>query len=139
MKKYEAKRYIDWGDCDAAGIVFYPNFFRWMDSVFHEMTTAMGFNQRSLQTDFDIFATPLIDVGCSFSAPARYGDRLSIDLVITRLGNSGLTVRYDFLNGSQAVASGHESRVFVRQTDSGMNKTPIPPGLRTRLQELIED
>ena len=24
---------IQWGDCDPAGIVFYPNFFRWMDAA----------------------------------------------------------------------------------------------------------
>ena len=24
---------IQWGDCDPAGIVFYPNFLRWMDAA----------------------------------------------------------------------------------------------------------
>jgi 4-hydroxybenzoyl-CoA thioesterase len=138
MEKYEAKRHVDWGDCDAAGIIFYPNFFRWMDSVFHEMTGQLGFDQRSLQKDFDIFATPLIDVGCTFISPARYGDRLLIDMTISRLGESGITVKYNFFNGKQAIASGHESRVFVQHSESGMKKTPIPQSLRLRLQEFHE-
>lgn len=139
MNKYEAKRYVDWGDCDAAGIVFYPNFFRWMDSVFHEMTTSLGFDQRSLQTDFDIFATPLIDVGCNFTSPARYGDRLSVEISLTRLGTSGLTTACDFFKGETLVASGHEARVFVRQIDGAMTKCPIPAALRARLEELLAE
>jgi 4-hydroxybenzoyl-CoA thioesterase len=27
--------HVKFGDCDPAGIVFYPNYFRWMDSVLH--------------------------------------------------------------------------------------------------------
>jgi acyl-CoA thioesterase FadM len=25
-------RDVTWGDCDPAGIIFYPNYFRWIDS-----------------------------------------------------------------------------------------------------------
>ena len=27
---------VRWGDTDAAGIVFYPNFYKWMDEATHE-------------------------------------------------------------------------------------------------------
>ena len=30
IKVYQVK--VEWGDCDPYGIVFYPNFYKWMDS-----------------------------------------------------------------------------------------------------------
>ena len=33
---------IAWGDCDDAGIVFYPHFFRWMDTAFHRWLRERG-------------------------------------------------------------------------------------------------
>ena len=26
---------VQWGDCDPAGIVFYPRYFEWFDAVHH--------------------------------------------------------------------------------------------------------
>ena len=31
---------VSFGDCDPAGIVFYPNFFRWFDRCFHHFLAA---------------------------------------------------------------------------------------------------
>jgi acyl-CoA thioesterase FadM len=25
---------VAWGDCDPAGIVYYPNYFHWFDTIF---------------------------------------------------------------------------------------------------------
>lgn len=33
---------ITFGDCDPAGIVFYPNAFRWMDAGFHTLLRPVG-------------------------------------------------------------------------------------------------
>ena len=27
------QRTVEWGDCDPAGIIFYPTYYRWMDAV----------------------------------------------------------------------------------------------------------
>ena len=26
-------RTVEWGDCDPAGIIFYPTYYRWMDAA----------------------------------------------------------------------------------------------------------
>ncbi|MGP1255809.1 MAG: acyl-CoA thioesterase [Kiloniellales bacterium] len=136
MTSYVAHRRVDWGDCDAAGIVFYPNYFRWMDSVFHELTESAGFDQRRLQTEFSLLGTPLIDAGCSFKAPASYGDDLQVSAAVTRLGESGLSLLYRFACGDRDVAEGREARVFVKSSASGLAKAPIPASLRLKLEEL---
>ena len=37
MAVFSMDQQVSFGDCDPAEIVFYPNFFRWVDRCFHEM------------------------------------------------------------------------------------------------------
>ena len=33
---------VRWGDTDPAAIVYFPNFYRWMDEATHEFLTEIG-------------------------------------------------------------------------------------------------
>lgn len=134
MAPFATSRGVDWGDCDPAGIVFYPAYFRWMDSAFHELTAALGFDQRRLQEAFGLQGTPLVDAGCAFKAPASYGDRLDIEVAVTRIGTSGISLCYRFRQDRLLVAEGREARVFVRMTEKGIEKADIPAALRPGLE-----
>ncbi|MEM9010925.1 MAG: acyl-CoA thioesterase [Pseudomonadota bacterium] len=131
---FETSRLVEWGDCDPAGIAFYPNFFRWMDSAFHEMAASLGFGHAGI-ADHGLFATPLRDVGATFRSPARPGVRLEIGVGVTRIGRSGFALAYAFTADGQAVASGREDRVCVTRDEAGaIAKAPIPDSLRRLLE-----
>ncbi|WP_108661617.1 acyl-CoA thioesterase [Acuticoccus kandeliae] len=130
MTIFRRTRLIEWGECDAAGIVFYPNFYRWMDAHYHALTNTLGFDQRRLQSDFGLLATPLVDTGCSFRSPSSYGDELTIDSTITHLGNTSFRLAYVFARGDVLAAEGFETRVFVRLGEKGIEKAPIPEAIR---------
>lgn len=70
--------HVDWGDCDPAGIVFYPNFYRWMDRGFWMLFKSRGLTFQSMKSQFGSFGGPLVDTGASFLAPARMGDQLTV-------------------------------------------------------------
>lgn len=130
-------REIEWGDCDPAGIVFYPNYFRWMDSTYHTFTRAIGFDQNSLPQDHGLFATPLIESTCRFLAPARFYQELQITPRVSRMGTSGLTVTYHFTIGEKPVAEGSEIRAFVTRDGDAIVKAPIPDPIRARLETYL--
>ena len=54
MDEAERRRYlavrvqVGWGDCDPAGIVFYPRFYAWMDTVSHVLAREMGVPRESM-------------------------------------------------------------------------------------------
>lgn len=133
MIVFETERLIDWGDCDAAGIVFFPNFFAWVDGHFHQFTGSLGFDQRSLLADHGLLGTPLRDTRCTFHSPASYGDRLTIASRILAVGDSSLTSAYRFTREQTLIAEAKETRVMVRQTDGGIEKTSIPEEIRNLL------
>lgn len=132
---FETERHIDWGDCDDAGIVFYPHYYRWMDAHFHRFTSALGFDQRRLAREFGIHGTPLRQTGCTFLAPASYGDTLQIRSQLVALGTTSLKLIYHFSRASLPIAEGFEARVMVSRTgeDEGIAKAVIPPPIRAAL------
>ena len=40
---------VEWGDCDEAGIVYYPRYFYWMDCAFHRFLRARGLSYREFK------------------------------------------------------------------------------------------
>jgi YbgC/YbaW family acyl-CoA thioester hydrolase len=131
------ERIIEWGDCDAAGIVYYPNYFRWIDGTFHALGRAAGFDQTTLARDFGLMGTPLMESGLRFVSPGRYHDRLRIEARISRLGGSGLTVEYALAIGERAVAEGREVRAFVAEVDGRLKAVPIPAPIRAALEAFV--
>lgn len=128
---------IDWGDCDEAGLVFYPNYFRWMDAAFHRLCAAAGHSQRSLRRDHGVYGTPLVNASCGFTAPATYGETLQIETEVSRWGESSMTLAYRFNRHGEPIATGCESRVFARRGPEGIGKTAIPPTVRATLEQLL--
>src|SRR5437763_1063733 len=74
---------VEFGDCDPAGIVFYPNFFRWMDAASLRYFRAIGIPPwREFEAQSGILGTPLVDASARFLAPATYGDDIEIETSI---------------------------------------------------------
>jgi hypothetical protein len=54
--------HVEFGDCDPAGIVFYPNYFRWMDVGTRRFFAACGVPGWNAQpVPGGIIGTPLVD------------------------------------------------------------------------------
>jgi YbgC/YbaW family acyl-CoA thioester hydrolase len=118
---------IEWGDCDAAGIVFFPNYFRWFDAAFQRLLKSRGHTQATLTAAYGIIGTPLVDAGASFHAPARYDEELVVDVAITEWKRATFRVTYRGMVGDRHVLSGHDVRAFVvRSSDGRLSSVTIP-------------
>lgn len=137
MNAFTNERHIEWGDCDAAGIVFYPNYFSWMDATFHALTRTIGFDQRRLIEEHQLAGTPLVHADCAFRAPARYHDTLTIKSTVRKLSGSTVSLAYSFEVDGRVVAEGSETRVCVRTKTGGMEKAELPSDLRRGLERYL--
>ncbi len=142
MAEFMTERPVEWGDCDPAGIVWYPNYYRWMDGAFQELAASCGFSQQSLRESQGLIGTPLVDTGCQFFSTAVHGDRLSIAVRIERIGGASLRLGYRFAIGERKTADGFEVRVFSRPKPGGalgeIEAAEIPGEARARLKALAE-
>lgn len=115
---------IEWGDCDEAGIVFYPNYFYWLDGAFQRLLRSHGLSQRTLRSRFGA-VTPIIQAHCDFKAPARYDDVLDIDVAIEADGARRFRADYHLSSSGKTIGIGHEIRAWVR-VDAGGSMTGAP-------------
>lgn len=70
---------VDWADCDPAGIEFYPQFFRMMNTGTHKLFGNAGLPFHVLTECYGTAGTPLLDVQSTFRAPTRFGDRIRLE------------------------------------------------------------
>ena len=66
---------IQFGDCDPAGIVYYPNYFRFFDNATAGLlSAALGMHKRNWLERYGIAGIPMVDTGARFIRPSSFGD-----------------------------------------------------------------
>jgi YbgC/YbaW family acyl-CoA thioester hydrolase len=104
---------VEWGDCDPAGIIFYPTYFRWMDAATWALLDHVGFSAKRMRAER--LAMPLVSARCDFLAPAEHGDRCQVNSRITRFGGKSFVVSHEIVRSDGgALAHGAETRVWGR-------------------------
>ena len=125
-----------WGDCDAAGIIFYPNYFRWFDECTQALLRSVGLDQHALRTEFGIIGTAAVDAGARFTAPVSDGDVMRATSYVERWGTSSFTVYHRFDRAADGVMAveGREVRIWAKHDGAGGLRTePIPAAFRDLL------
>ena len=104
---------VTFGDCDPAGIVFYPNSFRWMDACFHDYLRQFG-GHREICAKLGSVGLGLVDAGAQFRSAMRDGDRLNIGIAALEWSGKTLTIQYEARVGDKIAFTGQEVRcLFV--------------------------
>ncbi len=123
---------VHWGDCDPAGIIFYPTYFRWMDAATWAFMESVGYGAKRMRADH--LAMPLVSADCQFLAPAEHGDRCEVRSRIARFGGKSFIVAHEVVRADgTALATGSETRVWGRYTDgpgTPMRGEAIPEQVR---------
>ncbi len=110
---------VEFGDCDPAGIVFYPNFFRWMDAASLRYFRAAGVPPwRESEAQNGILGTPLVDASARFVRPASYGDAIHIETWIDEWRRKSFVMSHIIRRGETVLVEGREVRVFARRHPS---------------------
>ena len=118
---------VEFGDCDPAGIVFFPNFLRWIDSASRNYFVACGVpSWRETETTHGIIGTPIVDVQARFLKPATYGDRLSVESSVSEWRNRSFVMRHTVRRGDEVIVEATEVRIFAKRV----------PGERARIEAI---
>ncbi|MEM7721085.1 MAG: acyl-CoA thioesterase [Pseudomonadota bacterium] len=124
---------ITFGDCDPAGIVFYPNAFRWMDATFHHLLRPYG-GHTSICDALQGVGLGLVDASAGFRSPMRDGDLLLIDAKITTWSRRSLTLTYTGRVDGAVSFMGQEVRCLFQRTETGMVAGDLE-GLKQMLEQ----
>ncbi len=120
---------VDWSDCDPAGIVFYPQFFRMMNTGTHRLFDHAGLPFPAMMEQYGTAGTPLLDVHATFRSPARNGDQLTLESRITEWRNKTFLVGHVMRAAGQVVFEAEEVRawvIYASDAPNGIRAAPIP-------------
>lgn len=128
---------VEWGDCDPAGIVYYPRFFEFFDASTAALFEKAGFPKHELLEKYGIAGIPMVDTQAKFLAPATFGDTVEIDSRIADWGNSSFTVEHKLYKSGALIAEGFEKRVWTVKAPgekNGLKSRPIPAEVKDRFR-----
>lgn len=105
---------VQFGDCDPAGIVFFPNFSRWMDAASLHFFMTCGIPPwRELVKTRGIVGTPLLEIHTRFFKPATYGETIEIHTHIAEWRDKVFLQKHVVRRGDDVLCEGLETRAFV--------------------------
>lgn len=125
---------VQFGDCDPAGIVFFPNFSRWMDAASLAFFAACGVPPwRELAETRGIIGTPVLEIHTRFIRAATYGEVIEIHTSIDEWRHKTFTHRHVVKRGEEILCEGTEVRAFVMR-DAGnsqrLRAMPVPADIK---------
>ena len=124
--KHSCEIVITFGDCDPAGIVFYPNFYRFIDRTFHDWLRQWG-SHNKLAESVDGLALGLIDCGASFHHVVRDGDVLQVNLFITEWRRKTFKVEYEAYVNDVLCLTAYEVRGLFQIVEDKIKAGEISP------------
>ena len=131
---------VEFGDCDPARIVWFPNFFRWIDAASRHYFVECGVPPwHETERTLGIIGTPLVDTHAKFMKTASYGDVLQVHVSIPEWRAKSFVQRYRVMRESseggtsaaEQIMECDEVRIFAaRREDGSLRALPIPDTIR---------
>jgi 4-hydroxybenzoyl-CoA thioesterase len=125
---------VCFGDCDPAGIVFFPNFSKWMDTASLAFFMACGVPPwRELVKTRGIVGTPLLEINTRFLKPATYGETIEVHTSVEEWSAKTFRHRHQVRRGDDLLCDGTEVRAFCVRDPANPDRIkaiPIPEDIK---------
>ena len=129
--------HVEWGDCDPAGIVYYPRFFEYFDACTNALFEKAGFRKAEMLKTFGLLGIPMVDTRAQFYVAASFGETVTVETRIVAWGRSSFQVEHKLYKANELAAEGTEKRVWtVRDplSQKAMRSEPIPDDVKARFK-----
>ena len=134
---FEVEFQTYWADADAAGIVYFSNFFRSVEQAEEELFRASGSNRQELLERNHVWM-PRVEAFSKYVRPMRVGARIRVQLRPRFKGTKTIRYEFDILEdaSSEKLAEGYITVVCV---DAARFKSvPVPDAIRSAVATVNE-
>ena len=120
-------------ETDAAGLLFFSTQFKLLHDAYEALLESWGFGFAVLLLEKDYFL-PIVHAESDFKAPLFVGDRIAIEIKLSRIGNTSFTFSYTLRSEDKKIV-GTGQTVHVTISKKTRNKIPLPPDMRATLKK----
>jgi 4-hydroxybenzoyl-CoA thioesterase len=134
MKETIFTQRVEFGDCDPARIVWFPNFFRWIDASSRQFFTECGVpSWTETERTMGLIGVPLVDTRATFVRTASYGDVLQIHTSVAEWRSKSFVQQHRVMRGGELIMKCEEVRIFAAAAETaapGIRAIAIPDDIR---------
>lgn len=130
------RRAVRFEEVDAAGIVFFAVLVAYAHEAMEHFFGAIDGGYVDLIMKRRI-GFPAVKLASEFSAPLRYGDAVSIETRVARLGNRSVTFHYRFVRDDDTVCATMGHTVVLTDLER-MASRDMPGDVRALLSAHVE-
>jgi len=134
-------RRVQFAETDMAGIMHFANFFRVMEETEHAFFRSLGLLMHG-DVDGVMHGWARVRASCDYVRPARYADRLQVQLLVMEVGGKSIRHQFRFhllddageVEGPE-IARGEMTVVHVTKTgnDAQLRSGPVPDDVRRQV------
>ena len=129
---YRKQILVRFGDCDAAGIVFYPRYLEMFNGLVEDwFREKLDFSFSEIVTDRG-WGLPTVHLEVDFLTPSVFGDVLSAVLRVTAIGTTSMNLDI-VLQGPDGADRVRGKVVLVLIDRKQLRAIPIPDEVRARV------
>jgi 4-hydroxybenzoyl-CoA thioesterase len=125
---------VQWGDCDPAGIVFYPRYFEWFDaSSILLFEKATGMTKMRMLEKYNGAGLALLEARAVFKVASQYGEDLQIETRVTEFRRSSFFVHHTVTKEGLLALEGFETRLWTARDPADprrLKSAPMPDEIR---------
>jgi 4-hydroxybenzoyl-CoA thioesterase len=127
---FSTRTHVRFGDCDPAGLVYYPVLFHYCHAAMEEFFAARcGVSYARLMSGRRI-GFPTVNVRAEFFAPFVYGDEASVEVWASTVGRTSVTFEYRLRRASDGELCASATHVQVSMDLDARRAVPVPADLR---------
>ncbi len=126
---------VEWGDCDPAGIVYFPRYVEYFDSCTAHLFEAAGLPKHQMLKTYVMAGYPMVDLKVRFLIPSSFGDDVVVESTISEWRRSSFGVKHRLFRGEDLAVEGIETRVWtVHDPDKpgGLKSQAVPEDVKAR-------
>lgn len=116
---------VQWEDTDAAGIVYYANYLRFIERGRSDLLLQQGISQRAVMDAEQGVAFAVRACSIEYLKPARLHEDLTVSTAITGLRGASLTLAQDVWRGEDLLARA-EVKLACIDRDGRPRRVPPP-------------
>jgi 4-hydroxybenzoyl-CoA thioesterase len=127
---FSARITVRFGDCDPAGLVYYPVLLHYCHAAMEEFFAARCGTSYAALVSGRRLGFPTVNVRAEFFAPLVYGDEAEVEVWVSRVGTSSADFEYRLRRGSDGRACVSATLVQVSMNLDERRAVPVPEDLR---------
>ena len=126
---------VRFGDCDPAGLVYYPALFHYCHAAMEEFFAARcGLPYPRLVSERRL-GFPTVSVRAEFLAPFVYGDEALVEVWASEVGRTSVTFEYRLRRASDHTLCASATHVQVAMNLDSRRPVPLPEDLRRAFEQ----